>query len=159
VLGGNGAGKSTLLRIMAGVDKDFAGEAFAAAGTRIGFLPQEPQLDPAKTVLEIVEEAVAPQRAILQKYEDLSANWSDESLLGTAVQALASMGIEVLDQRQFLAPWLVCQGQVAGPHLPAGLEADVLRGLALAREPNDMLLLDEPTNHLDAESVAWLEQF
>src|SRR5881396_1385666 len=78
VLGGNGAGKSTLLRIMAGVDKDFAGEAFAAAGTRIGFLPQEPQLDPTKTVLEIVEEAMAPQRAIVQKYEDLSANWSDE---------------------------------------------------------------------------------
>src|SRR5258708_22180196 len=79
VLGGNGAGKSTLLRIMAGVDKDFAGEAFSADGTRIGFLPQEPQLDPKKTVLEIVEEAVAPQRAILQKYEDLSANWSDEN--------------------------------------------------------------------------------
>src|SRR5881394_3191788 len=68
VLGGNGAGKSTLLRIMAGADKDFA-----AQGTRIGFLPQEPQLDESKTVVEIVEEAVAPQRAIVQKYEDLSA--------------------------------------------------------------------------------------
>src|SRR5260370_42509238 len=74
VLGGNGAGKSTLLRIMAGVDKDFAGEAFSADGTRIGFLPQEPQLDPKKTVLDIAEEAAAPQRAILQKYEDRTAN-------------------------------------------------------------------------------------
>src|SRR5207253_9583696 len=79
VLGGNGAGKSTLLRIMAGVDTDFAGEAVAAEGTRAGFLPQEPQLGPGKKVLEVVEEAVAPQRAILQKYEDLSANWSDEN--------------------------------------------------------------------------------
>ena len=79
VLGANGAGKSTLLRIMAGVDKDFAGEAFPAQGTRIGYLPQEPQLDPQKTVLQHVEEAVAPQRAILQRYEELGANYSDET--------------------------------------------------------------------------------
>src|SRR5213592_343575 len=69
VLGANGAGKSTVLRIMAGVDKDFAGEAFAAEGTRIGYLPQEPQLDPAKNVLQHVEEAVAAQRAVVQRYE------------------------------------------------------------------------------------------
>src|SRR2546423_76256 len=79
VLGGNGAGKSTLLRIMAGVDKDFAGEAWPAEGTRIGFLPQEPQLDPGKNVLEHVEEAVTAKRAILNRYEELSANWSDEN--------------------------------------------------------------------------------
>src|SRR5207244_3201700 len=79
VLGANGAGKSTLLRIMAGVDKDFAGEAFPAQGTRIGFLAQEPQLDPKKNVLQHVEEAVAAQRAVVQRYEALSADWSDEN--------------------------------------------------------------------------------
>src|SRR5688572_8949278 len=79
VLGANGAGKSTLLRIMAGVDKDFAGEAFPAAGTTIGFLSQEPQLDPAKNVLQHVEDAVREKRAVLDRYEELSANWSDEN--------------------------------------------------------------------------------
>src|SRR6187455_2744471 len=75
VLGANGAGKSTLLRIMAGQDKDFAGEAFAADKTTIGYLPQEPQLDPTKTVLEHVQESVADKRAILNRYEELSADW------------------------------------------------------------------------------------
>jgi sulfate-transporting ATPase len=79
VIGANGAGKSTLLRIMAGLDKDFAGEAFAADGTRIGYLPQEPQLDPTKNVLQHVEEAVTAKRAILQRYEEISANYSDET--------------------------------------------------------------------------------
>jgi energy-dependent translational throttle protein EttA len=162
VLGGNGAGKSTLLRIMAGVDKDFAGEAFAAAGTRIGFLPQEPQLDPTKTVLEIVEEAVAPQRAILQKYEDLSANWSDENAdeLGRLQDQIDAQNLWELDRHVETA--------MDALRVPPG-DADVStlsggerRRVALCRlllQPNDMLLLDEPTNHLDAESVAWLEQF
>jgi sulfate-transporting ATPase len=79
VIGPNGAGKSTLLRIMAGLDKDFAGEAFAAEGTRIGHLPQEPQLDPKKSVQQHVEDAVADKRAILTRYEELSANYSDET--------------------------------------------------------------------------------
>jgi ATP-binding cassette ChvD family protein len=162
VLGGNGAGKSTLLRIMAGVDKDFAGEAFSAAGTRIGFLPQEPQLDPKKTVLEIVEEAVAPQRAILQKYEDLSANWSDENAdeLGRLQDQIDAQNLWELDRHVETA--------MDALRVPPG-DADVStlsggerRRVALCRlllQPNDMLLLDEPTNHLDAESVAWLEQF
>jgi sulfate-transporting ATPase len=162
VLGGNGAGKSTLLRIMAGVDKDFAGEAFAADGTRIGFLPQEPQLDPKKTVLEIVEEAVAPQRAILQKYEDLSANWSDENAdeLGRLQDQIDAQNLWELDRHVETA--------MDALRVPPG-DADVStlsggerRRVALCRlllQPNDMLLLDEPTNHLDAESVAWLEQF
>jgi ATP-binding cassette ChvD family protein len=162
VLGGNGAGKSTLLRIMAAVDKDFAGEAFAAAGTRIGFLPQEPQLDPTKTVLEIVEEAVAPQRAILQKYEDLSANWSDENAdeLGRLQDQIDAQNLWELDRHVETA--------MDALRVPPG-DADVStlsggerRRVALCRlllQPNDMLLLDEPTNHLDAESVAWLEQF
>jgi energy-dependent translational throttle protein EttA len=162
VLGGNGAGKSTLLRIMAGVDKDFAGEAFSAEGTRIGFLPQEPQLDPKKTVLEIVEEAVAPQRAILQKYEDLSANWSDENAdeLGRLQDQIDAQNLWELDRHVETA--------MDALRVPPG-DADVStlsggerRRVALCRlllQPNDMLLLDEPTNHLDAESVAWLEQF
>jgi len=79
VLGANGAGKSTLLRIMADVDKDFAGEAFPAEGTRIGYLPQEPVLDPSKNVLQHVEEAVAEKRKILARYEEISANYSDET--------------------------------------------------------------------------------
>jgi sulfate-transporting ATPase len=162
VLGGNGAGKSTLLRIMAGVDKDFAGEAFAAAGTRIGFLPQEPQLDDKKKVLEIVEEAVAPQRAILQKYEDLSANWSDENAdeLGRLQDQIDAQNLWELDRHVEVA--------MDALRLPPGdAEVSTLSGgerrrVALCRlllQPNDMLLLDEPTNHLDAESVAWLEQF
>ncbi len=162
VLGGNGAGKSTLLRIMAGVDKDFAGEAFPAEGTRIGFLPQEPQLDPTKKVIDIVEEAVAHQRAIVQKYEDLSANWSDENAdeLGRLQDQIDAQNLWELDRHVEVA--------MDALRLPPGdtdvstLSGGERRRVALCRlllQPNDMLLLDEPTNHLDAESVAWLEQF
>src|SRR5450432_2441181 len=162
VLGGNGAGKSTLLRIMAGVDKDFAGEAFAAQGTRIGFLPQEPQLDESKTVVQIVEEAVAPQRAIVQKYEDLSANWSDENAdeLGRLQDKIDAQNLWELDRHVEVAmdALRLPPGDVSVKTLSGGER----RRVALCRlllQPNDMLLLDEPTNHLDAESVAWLEQF
>jgi sulfate-transporting ATPase len=162
VLGGNGAGKSTLLRIMAGVDKDFAGEAFAADGTRIGFLPQEPQLDPTKTVLEIVEEAVAPQRAILQKYEDLSANWTDENAdeLGRLQDQIDAQNLWELDRHVETA--MDALRVPPGDANVSTLSGGERRRVALCRlllQPNDMLLLDEPTNHLDAESVAWLEQF
>jgi ATP-binding cassette ChvD family protein len=162
VLGANGAGKSTLLRIMAGVDKDFAGEAFAAEGTRVGFLPQEPQLDPAKNVLQHVEEAVADKRAILNRYEELSADWSDENAdeLGRLQDRIDAHNLWELDRQIEVA--------MDALRLPPG-EADVTtlsggerRRVALCRlllQPNDMLLLDEPTNHLDAESVAWLEQY
>jgi energy-dependent translational throttle protein EttA len=162
VLGANGAGKSTLLRIMAGVDTDFAGEAFAADGTRIGFLPQEPQLGAGKTVLEVVEEAVGPQRAILQRYEDLSADWSDENAdeLGRLQDQIDAGNLWELDRTVEVA--------MDALRLPPS-DADVTklsggerRRVALCRlllGKYDMLLLDEPTNHLDAESVAWLEQF
>jgi ATP-binding cassette ChvD family protein len=162
VLGANGAGKSTLLRIMAGVDKDFAGEAFPAQGTRIGFLAQEPQLDPKKNVLQHVEEAVAAQRAIVQRYEELSADWSDENAdeLGRLQDQIDAQNLWELDR--------AIERAMDALRLPPG-EADVTtlsggerRRVALCRlllQPNDMLLLDEPTNHLDAESVAWLEQF
>ncbi len=162
VLGANGAGKSTLLRIMAGVDKDFAGEAFPAQGTRIGYLPQEPQLDPQKTVLQHVEEAVAPQRAILQRYEELGANYSDETAdeFARLQDQIDAQNLWELDRHVEVA--------MDALRLPPG-DADVTklsggerRRVALCRlllQPNDMLLLDEPTNHLDAESVAWLERY
>jgi len=162
VLGANGAGKSTLLRIMAGVDKDFAGEAFPAEGTRIGHLPQEPQLDPTKNVLQHVEEAVAEKRKILQRYEEISANYSEET---------ADEFARLQDQIDAQNLWdLDKQVEIAmdALRLPPG-DADVTtlsggerRRVALCRlllQPADMLLLDEPTNHLDAESVAWLERF
>ncbi len=162
VLGANGAGKSTLLRIMAGVDKDFAGEAFPAEGTRIGYLPQEPVLDPKKNVLQHVEEAVADKRKILNRYEEISANYSDDT---------ADEFARLQDQIDAQNLWdLDKQVEIAmdALRLPPG-DADVTRlsggekrRVALCRlllEPCDMLLLDEPTNHLDAESVAWLERF
>jgi ATP-binding cassette ChvD family protein len=162
VLGANGAGKSTLLRIMAGVDKDYAGEAFAADGTRIGFLPQEPQLDPKKNVLQHVEEAVADKRKVLQRYEELSADWSEENAdeLGRLQDQIDALNLWELDRHVEIA--------MDALRLPPA-DADVTRlsggerrRVALCRlllQPNDMLLLDEPTNHLDAESVAWLERF
>jgi ATP-binding cassette ChvD family protein len=162
VLGANGAGKSTLLRIMAGEDKDFAGEAFPADGTRIGYLPQEPQLDPKKSVLQHVEEAVADKRAILNRYEELSANYTDETAdeFSRLQDQIDAGNLWELDRHVEIA--------MDALRLPPG-DADVTtlsggerRRVALCRlllQQHDMLLLDEPTNHLDAESVAWLEQF
>jgi ATP-binding cassette ChvD family protein len=162
VLGANGAGKSTLLRIMAGVDKDFAGEAFPAEGTRIGHLPQEPQLDPTKNVLQHVEEAVAEKRRILRRYEEISASYSDETAdeFARLQDLIDAQNLWDLDKQVEIA--------MDALRLPPG-DADVTtlsggerRRVALCRlllQPADMLLLDEPTNHLDAESVAWLERF
>ncbi len=170
VLGSNGAGKSTLLRIMAGVDHDFTGDARPAEGTRIGFLPQEPVLDPAKDVRGNVEEGVADQRAILKKFEEMSARFaepmSDDEMTallekqGNLQERIDALGLWELD-------WKVDMAMDA-LRLPPG-EADVTtisggekRRVALCRlllaQP-EMLLLDEPTNHLDAESVAWLERY
>jgi sulfate-transporting ATPase len=161
VIGANGAGKSTLLRIMAGLDKDFAGEAYPAEGTRIGYLSQEPQLDPQKNVLQHVEEAVVAKRKILQRYEEISANYSDETAdeFSRLQDQIDAGNLWELDRHVELA--------MDALRLPPG-DADVTklsggerRRVALCRillEQPDMLLLDEPTNHLDAESVAWLEQ-
>src|SRR6185369_13704622 len=168
VLGPNGAGKSSLLRIMAGIDQEFQGEAWPHAGTRISFLPQEPQLDPAKTVQGNVEEAVATQRGLLKEFEEISMAFA-EPMDDDAMQKLLDRQAKVQEQIDAHDLWnLDNKIEVAMDALrlpPADAEVTNLSGgerrrVALCRvllsEP-DMLLLDEPTNHLDAESVAWLE--
>src|SRR5262245_58180128 len=168
VLGPNGAGKSSLLRIMAGIDQEFQGEAWPHAGTRIGFLPQEPQLDPAKTVQGNVEEAVAAQRGLLKEFEEISMAFA-EPMDDEAMEKLLDRQAKVQEQIDAHDLWnLDNKIEVAMDALrlpPADAEVTNLSGgerrrVALCRvllsEP-DMLLLDEPTNHLDAESVAWLE--
>jgi sulfate-transporting ATPase len=170
VLGPNGAGKSTLLRIMAGLDKDFAGESFAADGTRIGHLPQEPQLDPAKNVQQHVEEAVAPLKALVERFEELSMKLGDDLPEAEMSRVMEEQG-RVQDQIDAANAWDVdrtVEVAMDALRLPPG-DADVTtlsggerRRVALCRlllQPTDMLLLDEPTNHLDTESVAWLERF
>jgi ATP-binding cassette ChvD family protein len=160
VLGVNGSGKSTLLRIMAGIDDEFTGEAWAAEGARVGYLAQEPQLDPEKSVRENVMEGVAPQKAILERYNELAMNYSEETADEmTALQdQIESQGLWDLDSK-------VDQAMDALRCPPDDAEVETLSGgerrrVALCRlllEQPDLLLLDEPTNHLDAESVAWLE--
>jgi sulfate-transporting ATPase len=168
VLGPNGAGKSSLLRIMAGIDQEFQGEAWPHAGTRIGFLPQEPQLDATKSVQGNVEEAVAAQRGLLKEFEEISMKFA-EPMDDKAMEKLLDRQAKVQEQIDAHDLWnLDNKIEIAMDALrlpPAEAEVTNLSGgerrrVALCRvllsEP-DMLLLDEPTNHLDAESVAWLE--
>ena len=169
VLGPNGAGKSSLLRIMAGLDHDIAGEAFPAAGTTVGFLPQEPQLDPTKTVLQHVEEAVAPQRALLTQFEEISLRLG-EPMSDEALEKLLAEQGRLQDAIDASNAWEIDRTlEVAMDALrlpPADADVTTLSGgerrrVALCRillQQPDLLLLDEPTNHLDAESVAWLER-
>ena len=170
VLGANGAGKSTLLRIMAGLDRDFGGEAFAADGVSVGFLPQEPALDPGKTVLGNIEEGVAETRALLGEYdrlterlgEDLSPDEMEKVLeqQGTLQDRIDAASAWDLDSRVELAmdALRVPPGDADVRTLSGGERRRVALCRLLLRSP-DLLLLDEPTNHLDAESVAWLERF
>ena len=170
VLGANGAGKSSLLRIMAGVDHDFQGEAWAAEGTRVGFLPQEPQLDPALDVKGNVELAVKAQRDLLKEFEDISMAFA-EPMDDSAMEKLLARQARVQEQIDAHDLWnLDNKIEIAMDALrlpPADADVSKLSGgerrrVALCRillEEPDMLLLDEPTNHLDAESVAWLERY
>jgi ATP-binding cassette ChvD family protein len=168
VLGANGAGKSSLLRIMAGIDHDYNGEAWAAQGTRVGYLAQEPQLDETLDVRGNVELAVKEQRALLTRFEEISMAFA-EPMDDDAMQKLLDEQSTVQERIDLLDLWnLDNKIEVAmdALRLPPG-DADVTtlsggekRRVALCRvllEQPDMLLLDEPTNHLDAESVAWLE--
>jgi sulfate-transporting ATPase len=168
VLGANGAGKSSLLRIMAGVDQDFQGEAWAAKGTKIGYLAQEPQLDPTKNVRENVEEAVAEQRRLLNRFNEISAAFAEpdadfDKLL--AEQARVQERIDTLDLWNLDNKIEIAMEALRLPPDDADitkLSGGEKRRVALCRvllEQPDMLLLDEPTNHLDAESVEWLEHF
>jgi ATP-binding cassette ChvD family protein len=166
VVGSNGSGKSTLLRIMAGVDTDFIGEAWPAGGTRIGYLAQEPQLDPALDVRGNVEAAVQQQRDILRRYEEVNNSFGDENAdMDALIEEQAKLQdvidagnlweldrkIEIAMEALRLPP-----SDASVENLSGGERRRVALCKVLLEEP-DMLLLDEPTNHLDAESVAWLE--
>jgi energy-dependent translational throttle protein EttA len=168
VLGANGAGKSSLLRIMAGVDQDFQGEAWAAKGTKIGYLPQEPQLDESTDVRGNVEKAVAGQRRLLDRFNEISAAFAEPD---ADFDKLMDEQARVQERIDTLDLWNLdnkIQIAMEALRLPPD-DADVTklsggekRRVALCRvllEQPDMLLLDEPTNHLDAESVEWLERF
>jgi len=170
ILGLNGAGKSTVLRIMAGVDKEFTGEAYPAGGTRIGYLSQDPQLDPKKTVLENVEDGVKTVKELLKRFDELGEKMG-ESLPDAEMDKVMAEYAKVQDAIEAANGWELdrtLENAMDALRCPPS-DADVTkisggerRRVALCRlllEKNDMLLLDEPTNHLDAESVAWLEQF
>jgi len=160
VLGVNGAGKSTLLRIMAGLDQEYSGEAWAAEGARVGFLPQEPQLDRKKNVRDNVMQGVAPQKAILDRYNELAANYSDETAdeMTKLQDEIEAKGLWDLDSKVDQAmDALRCPSDDADvAQLSGGERRRVALCQLLLAQP-DLLLLDEPTNHLDAESVSWLE--
>jgi ATP-binding cassette ChvD family protein len=170
VLGLNGSGKSTLLRIMAGEDRDFVGEAWPAEGISVGFLPQEPQLDPRKDVRGNVEEGVAEIKALLARYDEINARFGEELAPEEMDKVLEEQG-KVQDRIEAANGWdLDSRLELAMDALrlpPADADVSKLSGgerrrVALCRlllKSPDLLLLDEPTNHLDAESVAWLERF
>src|SRR6201990_3387392 len=160
VLGVNGSGKSTLLRIMAGIDTEFTGDGWVAEGARVGYLEQEPQLDPAKSVRENVMDGVASSKAILDRYNELAMNYSDETAdeMTKLQDEIEAQGLWDLDSKIHQA--------MDAPRCPpddadvAKLSGGERRRVALCRlllEQPDLLLLDEPTNHLDAETVAWFE--
>ena len=168
VLGVNGSGKSTLLRIMAGVDKDYSGEAKALDGTRIGYLSQEPRLTPGKTVQEVVEEAVHETRSLVKRFEEIGTKLGEDppdmdklleeyGVLQDKIEACGGWEVDRVVERAMDALRLPPADAIVDP-----LSGGEKRRVALCRlllEKPDILLLDEPTNHLDAESVAWLERF
>jgi energy-dependent translational throttle protein EttA len=170
VLGLNGAGKSTLLRIMAGFDKEFGGEAWAAEGATIGYLSQEPMLDPAKDVFGNVSEGLAETKALVERFEAVSARFAEELSDDEMNDLIAEQG-ELQEQIDHLDAWeldrtieiamdaLRCPpGDTSVANLSGGERRRVALCRLLLQKP-DLLLLDEPTNHLDAESVAWLQRF
>jgi ATP-binding cassette ChvD family protein len=160
VLGVNGSGKSTLLRIMAGLDKEFTGDGWVAEGARVGYLPQEPQLDETRTVRENVMLGVAASKAILDRYNELAMNYSDETAdeMTRLQDEIEAKGLWDLDSKIDQAmEVLVCPPDDAGVATLSGGERRRVALCRLLLEQPDLLLLDEPTNHLDAETVNWLE--
>jgi ATP-binding cassette ChvD family protein len=160
VLGPNGSGKSTLLKIMAGMDKDFSGEAWVAQGATVGYLAQEPKIDPTKNVFENVMEGVAKKKAILDRYNELMMNYSDETAEeGAKLQDIIdSQNLWDLESQVEMAmDALRCPPSDASVENLSGGEKRRIALCRLLLEQPDLLLLDEPTNHLDAESINWLE--
>src|SRR5665647_1846658 len=160
VLGVNGSGKSTLLRIMAGIDQEYVGEGFVAEGARVGYLEQEPQLDPDKSVRENVMEGVAAKKALLDRYNEIALNYSDETAdeMAKLQDQIDSKNLWDLDSQVDLAmDALRCPPDDAEVTKLSGGERRRVALCKLLLDQPDLLLLDEPTNHLDAESVNWLE--
>ncbi|XDA98690.1 energy-dependent translational throttle protein EttA [Sulfitobacter sp. LCG007] len=161
VVGVNGAGKSTLLKIMAGIDKDFQGEAWQAEGAKVGYLPQEPKLDPDLTVRENVMLGVKAKKDILDRYNELAMNYSDETAdeMAALQDQIDAENLWDLDsQIDVSMEALRCPPDDADVKTLSGGEARRVALCRLLLEAPDMLLLDEPTNHLDAETIAWLQQ-
>ncbi|OWU72055.1 ABC transporter ATP-binding protein [Roseovarius sp. 22II1-1F6A] len=161
VVGVNGAGKSTLMKIMAGMDKDFTGEAWAAEGARVGYLPQEPKLDEDRTVRENVMLGVKAKQDLLERYNELAMNYSDETAeeMAQLQDQIDSQNLWDLDSQIDVAmEALRCPPDEAMPENLSGGERRRVALCKLLLEAPDMLLLDEPTNHLDAETIAWLQK-
>ena len=161
VVGVNGAGKSTLMKIMAGLDTDFSGEAWSAEGAKVGYLPQEPELDSSKNVRENVMLGVAPKKAILDRYNDLAMNYSDETAdeMAKLQDQIDAENLWDLDsQIDVSMEALRCPPDDANVTTLSGGEKRRVALCKLLLEAPEMLLLDEPTNHLDAETIAWLQQ-
>jgi energy-dependent translational throttle protein EttA len=170
VIGSNGSGKSTLLKIMAGIDKEFDGEAWAAEGVKIGYLAQEPKLDNTKNVFENIMESLGERKALLDRYNEVSARFAEE-LSDDEMNALIEEQGELQEKIDSLDAWdiereaeiamgaLGCPPKDADVNKISGGEKRRVALCKLLLEKPDMLLLDEPTNHLDAESVAWLENY
>jgi len=162
VVGVNGSGKSTLLRVMAGVDKDFTGEAWAAEGIKVGYLAQEPELDPEKDVLGNVMEGVADKRALLDRYNEVAMNYSEETAdeMASLQDTIDAQNLWDLDsQIEMAMDALRCPAGDADVTKLSGGERRRVALCKLLLAAPDMLLLDEPTNHLDTESVAWLQNY
>jgi ATP-binding cassette ChvD family protein len=161
VVGANGSGKSTLMKIMAGLDKEFVGEAWAAEGARVGYLPQEPHLDERLTVRENVMLAVSTKKGVLDRYNDLAMNYSEETAdeMGKLQDQIDAEDLWNLDASIDIAmEALRCPPDDAAVGSLSGGERRRVALCQLLLEAPDMLLLDEPTNHLDAETIAWLQQ-
>ena len=161
VVGVNGAGKSTLMKIMAGIDKEFQGEAWSAEGAKVGYLPQEPELNEALTVRENVMLGVAPKKAILDRYNELAMNYSDDTAdeMAELQDKIDAENLWDLDsQIDVSLEALRCPPDDADVGSLSGGERRRVALCKLLLEAPEMLLLDEPTNHLDAETIAWLQK-
>ncbi|MBC7739002.1 MAG: ATP-binding cassette domain-containing protein, partial [Candidatus Saccharibacteria bacterium] len=161
VVGVNGSGKSTLLRIMAGMDKDFQGEAWAAKGVKVGYLAQEPQLDPTLDVRGNVMLGLYKKTGILNRYNELAMNYSDETAeeMSNLQDQIDAANLWDLDSQVDVAmEALRCPPDDANVETLSGGERRRVALCQLLLEAPEMLLLDEPTNHLDAESIAWLQK-